>query len=100
MPGCDAVAVDAPNARGQRPLACATSAGHRAVVTALLHRGADLELSDGRQGRSALMLAASEGHQAVVQLLLDAGGVDDVMGYYSVMMVINVIECLCNTVLT
>jgi len=72
--GADVNAVDA---RGWTPLACAThnaelDRGFPDIVQALIDAGADVEAKIG-YGIRPLMLAAGYGETAVVKVLLDAG---------------------------
>ena len=64
---------------GHNPLHDASIRGHRAVVSMLLERGADVEATTW-DGVTALHLAAAGGHQKVIATLLDAGAKIDMAG--------------------
>jgi ankyrin repeat protein len=67
--------IDAADASGVTPAACAAARGNSAVLERLARAGADLRQRD-RSGDTLLMLAAQAGQAEVVQQLLAAGGQD------------------------
>ncbi|KAI1631696.1 ankyrin repeat-containing domain protein [Biscogniauxia mediterranea] len=58
---------------GETLLIRASSYGRITLVWKLLHKGADIEVSDSKYGWSALSWAAFYGHEPVVRLLIKRG---------------------------
>ena len=58
---------------GQTVVMAAARTGAPAVVKALLARGADANVHDGRLGETALMWAAAENHAGAIDLLIEHG---------------------------
>lgn len=58
------------NFEGETCLHIAVKAGHYRIVQMLLHSGADINVGDGKSGRSVLHLAADKGDAALVEMLL------------------------------
>lgn len=57
------------NSNGQTPMHFAACHGHEEAISALLHRGADINVQD-KQGQTPLHFAAAYGREAIVQALL------------------------------
>ena len=64
-------AIRSPGSR--QPLICAAQNGHHEVCKLLIKRGADIDATDGSNGKSALWHAAQNGHLECCQLLIARG---------------------------
>jgi ankyrin repeat protein len=69
----DGADVNARDARGDTPLINAAMAGEAKIVRYLLDRGADVNLTAGKNGNSPLIQAVMSGKLEIVRMLVEAG---------------------------
>ncbi|KAI9040760.1 ankyrin repeat domain-containing protein [Aspergillus affinis] len=71
--------VDARDTSGQTALILASKVGSDAAVGCLLGAGADPDVQDWRDGRTALSRAAEKGHEGTVEILLNGNAAVDLV---------------------